>query len=121
MLKKVNLAESFKRFDGFWQPKIVGEINDMQVKLVKFQGEFTWHHHDAEDELFLVTDGSMTMRLRDGDLEVNAGEFVIVPQGVEHCPVAHGECQVVLIEPATTLNTGNVENERTQRVLERLA
>lgn len=110
----VNLAEKFTRFGDHWSPKIVGEVNDMHVKVVKLAGEFVWHHHDREDELFLVVAGRLKMRLRDGDREIGAGEFIIVPRGTEHCPVAlTEEVHVVLLEPKGTLNTGNVVNERT--------
>jgi mannose-6-phosphate isomerase-like protein (cupin superfamily) len=110
---KVNLAEMFARFSDQWSPKIVGELNGQQVKLVRFQGEFVWHHHDAEDELFLVVDGRFRMEFRDRSVWLEKGEFLIVPRGVEHRPVAEEEACVLLFEPATTLNTGNVRNERT--------
>jgi len=116
----VNIAEKLGRFQEHWKPKIVGEVNDSYVKLVKFQGEFVWHHHEAEDELFLVMKGSLRMRLRDRDLTVCPGAFIIIPRGVEHLPVADAEVQVLLFEPKTTLNTGNVSNERTVPVLERI-
>ena len=119
-MEVVNLAEEFSLFHDYWKPKIAGEVNDAYVKLVKFQGEFIWHHHEKEDELFLVVAGQMRMQLRDGDLLLNPGEFVIIPRGVEHRPVAEQECQVVLLEPKSTLNTGNVTNERTVPVLERI-
>ncbi|MHB8404594.1 MAG: cupin domain-containing protein [Gammaproteobacteria bacterium] len=111
---KVNLKEKFARFSEFWKPKIVGEINDAHIKLVKIKGEFTWHHHDREDELFLVVKGRLLMQLRDGNITVNEGEFIIIPKGTEHCPASLGdEVHVLLMEPKTTLNTGNVVNERT--------
>jgi mannose-6-phosphate isomerase-like protein (cupin superfamily) len=116
----VNLAEKFRLFDDYWSPKIVGELNDHHVKLVKLKGEFVWHHHDAEDELFFVVKGRLLLKLRDRDVWLEAGEFAIVPRGVEHLPVAPEEAQVLLIEPQSTLNTGNVRNERTVRELERL-
>ena len=117
----VNVADKFSQFKDHWSPKIVGEVNDMHVKLVKFSGEFVWHHHDQEDELFLVVGGRLRMRLRDGDRDVGPGEFIVVPKGTEHCPVAlTAEVQVLLLEPKTTLNTGNVTNERTLKTLERL-
>ena len=116
----VNIAEKLKRFDEQWQPKIVGELNDSYVKLVKFQGEFVWHLHEAEDELFLVVKGSLRMRLRERDLIVLPGEFIIIPRGVEHLPVADEETHVLLFEPKSTLNTGNVSNERTVPNLERI-
>jgi mannose-6-phosphate isomerase-like protein (cupin superfamily) len=119
-IRKVNLKETFARFQEHWKPKIVGEVNDSLVKLVKFTGEFVWHHHDTEDELFLVVKGRMRMALRDGDIVVNPGEFIIIPHGVEHKPVAEEETEVLLFEPHSTLNTGNVRNERTVPQLERL-
>ena len=119
-IRKVNLNETFGRFQEHWKPKIVGEVNDSLVKLVKFKGEFVWHHHDNEDELFLVVRGRMRMQLRDGDIVVNPGEFIIIPHGVEHKPVAEEETEVLLFEPNSTLNTGNVRNERTVPQLERL-
>jgi mannose-6-phosphate isomerase-like protein (cupin superfamily) len=119
-MEKVNLAQKFSLFSERWQPKIVGAVNDTLVKLVKFQGDFVWHHHENEDELFLVVKGKMRMGLRTGDIELSEGELFIVPKQVEHKPFAAEECWVVLIEPATTLNTGNVVNERTVPELERL-
>jgi mannose-6-phosphate isomerase-like protein (cupin superfamily) len=119
-MDKVNLTEKFARFQDYWSPKIAGELNDSYVKLVKFKGEFLWHHHEAEDELFLVVKGKMLMKLRDGDVTVNEGEFIIIPRGVEHCPVAEEEVHVILLEPKSTLNTGNVRNERTLPQLERI-
>lgn len=117
----VNLAEKLSRFSEFWSPKIVGEVNDMHVKLVKLKGEFVWHHHEQEDELFLVVNGRLRMRLHDGDREVGPGEFIVVPRGTEHCPVAlTDEVHVLLLEPKTTLNTGNVVNDRTVATPERL-
>lgn len=120
MIDKVSLAAKFASFDEPWQPRIVAELNDSYVKVVKLDGEFVWHHHDDEDELFLVVEGRMRMRFRDGDVVVEPGELIVVPRGVEHCPVAEGGCQVVLIEPKTTLNTGNVRNERTVDAPERI-
>ena len=120
MLEKVNLAEKLSLFGEHWSPKIVAELNDSYVKVVKFQDEFVWHHHDDEDELFLVVSGRMRMELRDGDVVVGPGELIVVPRGVEHRPVAEEETHVVLIEPKTTLNTGNVRNERTVDELERI-
>jgi mannose-6-phosphate isomerase-like protein (cupin superfamily) len=119
-MNKVNLADTFARFTDQWSPKIVGELNGQMVKLVRFQGEFVWHHHDAEDELFLVVDGRFRMEFRDRDVWLEKGEFLIVPRGVEHRPVAEVEALVLLFEPATTLNTGSVRNERTLEELERL-
>jgi len=112
-MEVVNLAAAFARIADHWQPRLAGEINDCAVKLAKLRGEFVWHHHEAEDEMFLVVRGTLRMRLRDRELTVQPGEFLIVPRGVEHCPVADEDVHVVLIEPATTLNTGNVRNERT--------
>ncbi len=119
-MDKVNLAEKLGRIREQWQPKIVGELNGQQVKLVKFEGPFVWHHHDAEDELFYVVRGRFRMEFRDRAVWVEQGEFIIVPRGVEHRPVADTEAEVLLFEPATTLNTGNVRNERTVERLERL-
>ncbi len=120
MVRKVNLAEAMARFDEHWSPKIVGQVNDTHVKLAKLQGEFVWHRHDNEDELFLVLKGELLMKLRDGDIEIGEGEFVIIPRGVEHLPVAREEVHVLLVEPRSTLNTGNVRNERTIEQLEEL-
>ncbi len=119
-MEVVNLKEKFSRFSDCWSPKIAGEINDSYVKLVKLQGEFMWHHHDIEDELFLVVKGTLRMCLLDGEKVVREGEFLIVPRGVEHKPVADGECHVLLLEPKTTLNTGNQRNERTVEELDRI-
>lgn len=119
-MDKVNLQQKLASFAEHWSPKVVGELNGQQVKLVKFQGPFHWHHHDDEDELFLVVKGRFRMELRDGDIWLEEGEFLVVPRGVEHRPVAEEEVHVLLFEPATTLNTGNVENERTVRELERI-
>ena len=112
-VEKVNIAEKFELFQDYWSPKIAGELNDSVVKLAKLKGEFIWHHHEAEDELFLVVEGDLLIKLRDGDIHVGPGEFVIIPRGVEHLPVAHEEVHLILIEPKSTLNTGNVRNERT--------
>ena len=108
-MEKVNLAQKFGLFDALWSPKIVGELNGQHVKLAKLQGEFVWHHHDEEDELFLVVRGQMIMKLRDGDIVLNEGEFLIVPRGVEHKPVASEEAHVLLFEPQGTLNTGSTQ------------
>ena len=113
MIEKVNLRQKFELFHDYWSPKIAGEINESYVKLVKFKDEFVWHHHDVEDELFLVVKGRMTIKLRDGDIHLGEGEFVIIPHGVEHLPVAEEEVHVLLLEPKSTLNTGNVRNDRT--------
>jgi mannose-6-phosphate isomerase-like protein (cupin superfamily) len=119
-MEKVNLRDKLAGFTDQWSPKIVGELNGQQVKLVKFQGPFVWHHHDHEDELFLVVRGRFRMEFRDRDVWVEEGEFLIVPRGVEHRPVADEEAHVLLFEPASTLNTGNVRNERTLANLERI-
>jgi mannose-6-phosphate isomerase-like protein (cupin superfamily) len=116
---KVNIEERFSRFAEHWSPRIVAELNGQQVKLVKLMGEFVWHHHEHEDELFLVVKGALRMKLRDREVLVNEGEFIVVPRGVEHLPIADEEAHVLLMEPAGTLNTGNVRNERTVDNLER--
>jgi mannose-6-phosphate isomerase-like protein (cupin superfamily) len=110
----------FAQFQDYWSPKIVGSVNGFHVKLVKFRGEFVWHHHDEEDELFFVIRGTLVMRFRDRDVTVGEGEFVIVPHGVDHLPVAEEEVHVMLFEPKSTLNTGNIENERTVRDLQEI-
>jgi len=120
MIEKIDLAEAFTRFDDRWSPKIAGEVNDAHVKLVKLEGEFVWHRHEHEDELFLVVRGELTLRLRDGELRLGPGELAIVPRGVEHLPVADRETHVLLLEPKTTTNTGDVRDERTVLDLERL-
>jgi mannose-6-phosphate isomerase-like protein (cupin superfamily) len=119
-MEVVNLNDKLAKVKEYWSPKIVGELNDTYVKIVKFTGEFVWHHHDKEDELFLVVKGRLRMKFRDGEVAVSPGEFIVVPKGLEHMPVADEEVQVVLIEPKTTLNTGNVRNERTRVELEHL-
>ena len=119
-MDKVNLAEKFSQFRDQWQPKIVGELNSQLVKLVRFQGEFVWHHHEHEDEMFLVVRGSFRMEFRDRVVELGEGEFIVVPRGVEHRPVAEHEAEVMLFEPATTVNTGSAGGERTVTDLERL-
>jgi mannose-6-phosphate isomerase-like protein (cupin superfamily) len=119
-MQAVNLAQKFASFREAWSPKIIGEVNDAYIKAVKFKGEFVWHHHEKEDELFLVVKGTMRMRFRERDVLVREGEFIIVPRGVEHMPVADDEVYVILMEPKTTLNTGNVRNERTLPELERI-
>jgi mannose-6-phosphate isomerase-like protein (cupin superfamily) len=119
-METVNLQEKFGKFTEHWKPKIIGELNDSYVKAVKFKGDFVWHHHDNEDELFLVVKGTMRMKFREREELVREGEFIVVPKGVEHCPVADQEAHVVLLEPKSTLNTGNVTNERTVAQLERI-
>ena len=119
-MEKVNLAEKFGLFEEYWSPKIVGELNGQHVKLAKLKGEFIWHHHEAEDELFLVVKGQLVLELREQDVVLEEGEFFIVPRGVEHKPVAEEEVHVLLFEPKSTLNTGNVRNERTVEALKTL-
>ena len=119
-MEKVNLAQKLVLITEHWNPKIVGELNGQHVKLVKVQGEFVWHHHADEEELFLVVKGQLILKLRDRDMVLKEGEFFIVPRGMEHKPVAEEEVHLLLFEPAATLNTGNVENERTVATLERL-
>jgi len=112
-MQRVNLAEQFSRFSEHWKPHIAGELNGQHVRLAKLKGEFVWHHHEREDELFLVVHGRMRMHFRDRVVDVGPGEFLIVPHGVEHKPSADEETHVMLFEPAETLNTGNLRNERT--------
>ena len=119
-MEKINLAEKLATFNDYFNPRIAGELNGQQVKLVKFKGEFVWHHHDNEDELFYVVKGSFDMHMRDKVITVQAGEFLIMPRGVEHKPVATEEVEILLFEPASTLNTGNVKNELTVNELQRL-
>lgn len=116
----VNLAAGFAAFTEHWSPRIAADLNGQQVKLVKFQGAFVWHSHEHEDEMFLVHKGSFTMEFRDRSVELKAGEFLVVPRGVEHRPVAAEEVEVILFEPASTLNTGNTRNERTVEQLKRI-
>jgi len=119
-MDKVNVAEKFTRFNEYWSPKIVGDLNDSHIKLAKMKGEFSWHKHDNEDELFLIIKGKLLIKLRDKDIHLNPGEFVIIPKGVEHLPVALEEVHVMLIEPKSTLNTGDVSNEFTKSELDRI-
>jgi mannose-6-phosphate isomerase-like protein (cupin superfamily) len=119
-MNKINVAEKFSRINEMWNPKILGEVNDSYIKAVKFIGEFVWHHHDNEDEMFMVISGKLRMKFRDREEIVGPGEFIIVPRGVEHLPVSDQETQVLLFEPKSTLNTGNVRNERTLAELEKL-
>jgi len=119
-IEKVSLAGKLNRFSDYWSPKIVGELNDSYVKLVKLKGEFVWHHHETEDELFLVVEGKLLIKLRDRDIELEEGEFVVIPRGVEHLPIAEQEAHVLLLEPKTTLNTGNIRDERTVADLDRI-
>lgn len=121
-MEKVNLAQKLSLFSDYYSPKVVGELNDFRVKLVKVKGEFVWHHHEVEDELFLILKGTLRIKYFDGgqerEVRLGEGEFVIVPHGVEHKPIADEEVHLMLIEPKTTLNTGNVQNERTVAELE---
>lgn len=110
---KINIAEQLTHIDAYWSPRIAGAINDMHIKLVKIKGEFIWHHHDHEDELFLVVKGRLLMQFRNREEWIEEGEFIIVPHGVEHRPIAPEETHIILLEPNTTLNTGNITNERT--------
>ncbi len=119
-MKTVNLKEKFRSFNDQWSPKIIGEINDSYVKAVKLQGEFVWHHHEQEDEMFLVVKGALRMKFRDHEEVIREGEFIIVPHGTEHLPIADEEAQVLLLEPKSTLNTGNITNERTVAQLEHI-
>jgi mannose-6-phosphate isomerase-like protein (cupin superfamily) len=113
MTEVINLEKKFSQFSDFWHPRIVGELNENHVKLAKLKGEFVWHQHENEDELFLIIKGTLVIKLRDRDLTIHEGEFAILPRGVEHLPVADEEVHVLLLEPKSTLNTGNLQNERT--------
>ncbi len=117
-MNTINLRDKFASFSDHYKPRVIGEVNDCHVKAVKIKGEFVWHHHENEDELFWVTKGALHMQFRDRTEVINEGEFLIVPRGVEHCPLAHEETHVVLIEPKSTRNTGNITNERTVAQLE---
>ena len=112
-MQVINSAQKFNLFNEHWSPRIVGELNDSHVKLAKLHGKFVWHQHENEDEMFLIVKGKLLIKLRDRDLWLNEGEFVIIPKGVEHCPVAEEEVHVMLLEPKSTLNTGDQQNERT--------
>jgi mannose-6-phosphate isomerase-like protein (cupin superfamily) len=119
-VEKISLAEKLSQFSDHWNPRIIGELNGQHVKLVKFQGEFVWHHHEHEDELFLVVRGQFHMDFRDRAVTLREGEMIVVPRGVEHRPVADEEVAVLLFEPASTLNTGNVQDTRTRTELQRI-
>jgi mannose-6-phosphate isomerase-like protein (cupin superfamily) len=119
-METINLNNKFSLISDCWNPRIIGELNDSYIKAVKLKGEFVWHHHDHEDELFLVTKGTLRMKFRGREAFVREGEFIIVPRGVEHCPVADEEVHLILLEPKSTLNTGNITNERTVAQLERI-
>ena len=115
-VEKINVTQKFNAFNQYWRPKIVGALNDSYVKVAKFKGEFIWHKHESEDELFFIVQGKLLIKVRDQpDLTLEAGEFVVIPRGVEHMPVAQDEVHVMLIEPKTTVNTGNVTGDRTVR------
>ena len=116
-MEKISLAEKLASISTHYDPHIVASLNGQLVKLVKFKGPFTWHHHENEDELFYVVKGKFTMKLHEGDVEIKTGEMIVIPKGVEHCPVAEEEVEVMLFEPASTLNTGNVQNELTKKTL----
>ncbi len=117
-LEKINLVQKFGLFPDHWQPKVIAELNGQAVKIAKVKGEFVWHHHDAEDELFFVVKGTLTIKFKDRDVVLNEGEMLVVPRGVEHKPVAKEEVWLMLFEPASTLNTGNVTNAQTVRTLD---
>lgn len=119
-IQKVIVNDKFKLFNEYWSPKIVGDLNDTHIKVAKFKDEFVWHKHDHEDELFFVVKGKLLLKLRDQDIHLNEGEFVIIPKGVEHMPVAEDEAHVMLIEPKTTINTGNIEDNLTKKNLARI-
>ena len=120
MITKINIAEKFSQIREYWVPYIAADVNEFQIKFDKLKGEFVWHRHENEDELFLVVKGQMRMKLRDGDVMVNAGEMIVIPHGVEHCPSSEEEVHVILFERGTTVNTGNVRDERTLTTLERV-
>jgi mannose-6-phosphate isomerase-like protein (cupin superfamily) len=119
-METINLKDKFSHFSDYWNPRVIGELNDCHIKAVKLKGEFVWHHHDHEDELFFVAKGALRMKFRDREALVREGEFIIVPRGTEHCPAADEEVHLILMEPKSTLNTGNISNERTVTQLERI-
>ena len=119
-MEKINLEEKFSLFNEYWSPRIIGEVNDSYVKIAKFKGEFTWHVHDNEDEMFYVIKGTLTIKFRGKDIRLQAGESIIIPKGTEHMPFAEEEAHVLLIEPKSTLNTGNIINDKTIEQLERI-
>ena len=120
MVEKVSVADKFERFDDYWSPKIIGELNDFYVKAVKVKGEFVWHKHDEEDELFFVVKGNLKIKLRDGEINLAPGDFAVIPHQVEHLPIADQEAHVLLLEPKTTVNTGDASSERRVEVLDRI-
>lgn len=119
-IEKVNIAQKCTKFSDYWNPRIIGELNGQHVKIAKFKGEFVWHKHDEEDEMFLVIDGILKIEFRDKTVVIHPNEFIIVPKGVEHKPIAENEVAVMLFEPASTLNTGDAESDLTQLDLERI-
>ncbi|PWJ48033.1 cupin domain-containing protein [Faecalicatena contorta] len=119
-MEKININDKLNTFSEYWSPKIVGDINETYVKLAKLKGEFVWHMHENEDEMFMVIKGRMVIKLRTEDIILNEGEIFIIPRGIEHMPVAEEEVHVMLFEPKTTLNTGNVKNEKTVEILEKI-
>ena len=120
-MEKIVIKEKFNKFSDYWSPKIVEDLNDSYIKFAKLKGEFVWHHHEHEDELFLIIKGNLTIKFRDRDVQLTEGELIVIPKGVEHKPVCAEEVQVMLIEPKTTLNTGNVPNdEKTHEILDRI-
>ncbi len=119
-MEKVNINEKFNQFHDHWNPRIIGELNGQQVKAAKLKGEFIWHHHEQEDEMFLVTKGKLKMEFRDKSVDITEGEFIIVPRGVEHKPIAEEEVELLLFEPASTLNTGNIKNDKTKFALDKI-
>ena len=119
-MNKINVQEKFSRISDYWNPRVAGELNGQMVKLVKFKGDFVWHKHDNEDEMFYVVEGEFNMELRDKTIVIKENEFIIIPRGMEHRPVAPNEVSVILFEPASTLNTGDKKNEMTKEILERI-
>lgn len=119
-MEKINPKEKFALFNDYWSPKIVGDLNDAYIKFAKFKGEFVWHKHDNEDELFFIIKGTLLIKFRDHDVILKEGEFIIVPKGVEHLPIAENEVHVMLIEPKSTLNTGDVQSDLTKKNLDRI-
>lgn len=119
-MEKINFEEKFKLFNEYWSPRIIGEVNDSYIKIAKFRGEFTWHTHENEDEMFYVIKGILTIKFRDKDIKLEDGDSIIIPKGIEHLPVADDEVHVLLIEPKSTLNTGNVINDKTVKALEKI-
>lgn len=120
-MDKINIAQKFTLFSDYWSPKIVEDLNDSHIKFAKLKGEFVWHHHENEDELFLIVKGNLTIKFKDKDVYLKEGELIVIPKGVEHKPVCPEEVQVILIEPKTTLNTGNItDDEKTHNTLDRI-